>query len=644
MRKAAGACAESVSMYASFFGFRELPFNNTPDPRFFYSTPDHEEALASLIYAVKERKGFVLLTGEIGAGKTLVTRMMLRHFGTQIAFATIHHAVQSPGDLMESICTEFELPIDPNAGSTHVVRALHDFLLTQFSRNTPVVLVLDEAQNLSVEGFEQLRMIGNLEADDAKLLQIAIVGQPELQRMFQSSSLRQLQQRIFRTFHIPALSRKAVEGYISHRLSVVTDEPDSVFEGGAIDAIYNHSHGLPRLINTICDNALLSAYSAERRTIDAPFLNTVVGQMLNISGSCRGGRNELNAVSQPQSPPPKAHTDLAGSGYAACPDSLSRDVPPAASPEPSTERLASTIERMASRVEEVEERLHRQAAAAAALDPDSQESPDGSAGSARRRMVQHQLSMGRKVEDVGRRVAVVERRLAKGSVGDLVQAQALRVGLEESVRQVRSVLDKVESATQESYRQEKGLRELHDNVKTMAAELRKVLDQARRAASSSTHAERRARVLHARLFNQAERSCSLADDLSRLTNDTVWSGSQSPPQASVMRERFISAVESWRRPSTGAPTPPIGTERIRRVMARTQDSLTGLRDLARNTAESRTNPGTEKTGAEPEDQPAARLAQQVEDLLELMEPEVAGTPTEPVSAPVEQTAKCDIEV
>ncbi len=122
-------------MYADFFGFRELPFNNTPDPRFFYSTPDHEEALASLIYAVKERKGFVLLTGEVGAGKTLVTRMMLRHFGTHIAFATINHAVQTLEDLTESICTEFELPVKPGTSPTQLVRALHDYLLAHFAQN-----------------------------------------------------------------------------------------------------------------------------------------------------------------------------------------------------------------------------------------------------------------------------------------------------------------------------------------------------------------------------------------------------------------------------------------------------------------------------------------------------------------------------
>ncbi|MBI4719264.1 MAG: AAA family ATPase [Planctomycetes bacterium] len=267
-------------MYAEFFGLRELPFNNTPDPRFFYSTPDHEEALASLIYTVQERKGFVLLTGEVGTGKTLVSRMMLKHFGAAIAFAHINHAVQGAGDLMEAVATEFELPLEPGSSRTKLVRALHDFLLARFAQNLPVVLVLDEAQTLPDEAFEQVRTIGNLESDDAKLLQIVIVGQTELQERFASPRLRQLKQRIFRSFHLPALSRSATEGYIRQRLAVAGAADVEVFGADAIDRIYDYSHGLPRLINALCDNAMLSAYSSDRRRVDGALVLTVIEQMM----------------------------------------------------------------------------------------------------------------------------------------------------------------------------------------------------------------------------------------------------------------------------------------------------------------------------------------------------------------------------
>ncbi len=267
-------------MYAEFFGLRELPFNNTPDPRFFYSTPDHEEALASLIYSVKEKKGFVLLTGEVGAGKTLVSRLMIKHFAGTIAFANLNHAIKDSGDLIESLCAEFELPHDKKASNAQLVRTLHDFLLAKFAQNTPVVVVLDEAQNLSVEGFEQLRMIGNLEADDAKLLQIAIVGQPELQTMFQSNALRQLRQRLFRSFHLPALDRNAVDGYIRHRLQVAGARDPVMFGSRSIDAIHKASRGLPRLINTLCDNIMLSAYSADRKKLDTTFVENVLASLV----------------------------------------------------------------------------------------------------------------------------------------------------------------------------------------------------------------------------------------------------------------------------------------------------------------------------------------------------------------------------
>ncbi|MHC5112017.1 MAG: ExeA family protein [Planctomycetota bacterium] len=299
-------------MYAEFFGFRELPFNNTPDSRFFYSTPDHDEALASLIYAVQERKGFVLLTGEVGAGKTLVSRMMLRHFGARIAFASINHAVHDATDLMESLCTELEINTDSITTNAQYVRTLQDFLLSQFAHDTPVVLVLDEAQNLSTNVFEQLRMIGNLEADDAKLLQIVIVGQPELQAKFASRELRQLLQRVFRSFHLPALSRDHTEGYIRHRIAVAGGQSDDVFTERAVERIYEASHGLPRLINAICDNALLSAYSSQQKVVDIELVDSVIDQSFMIPEARDDQQDNATPQVERPAPPPRQRTVPAG--------------------------------------------------------------------------------------------------------------------------------------------------------------------------------------------------------------------------------------------------------------------------------------------------------------------------------------------
>lgn len=271
-------------MYASFFGLRELPFNNTPDPRFFYSTPDHEEALASLIYAISESRGFVLLTGEVGAGKTLVTRLMLRHFNDRIVFAGINHTSLSSTDLLRCICDEFRVEADPNDTGADLIRRLQDFLVARFAENKPVVLMLDEAQALTRDAFEQVRMIGNVETDDAKLLQIVIVGQPELRERFEADDMRQLRQRIFRSFHLRGLTREQTEGYIRHRLSVGGAQyPERVFDQHAINAIHEYSQGLPRLINTVCDNAMLSAYAADQLSIDGPFVQRVIEQMTAVN-------------------------------------------------------------------------------------------------------------------------------------------------------------------------------------------------------------------------------------------------------------------------------------------------------------------------------------------------------------------------
>ena len=269
-------------MYAEFFGLAELPFNNTPDPRFYYATPDHEEALASMIYAVSEGKGLMLLTGEVGAGKTLLTKMLTHHLGSRICTAAINHTVASACDLLSSICDGFGLPMPADAGASTCIRMLHDFLLAQRAYNIPVVLMIDEAQGLPRESFEQLRTLGNMENNNATLLQTLIIGQPSLRRLFQLPDMHKLHQRIFRAFHLPALTRVQCPGYVQHRLNVAGAEDAQIFDDSAIEVIHGYSHGSARLINTLCDNAMLSAYSADMRTVSGELVEGVISQMLTI--------------------------------------------------------------------------------------------------------------------------------------------------------------------------------------------------------------------------------------------------------------------------------------------------------------------------------------------------------------------------
>lgn len=263
-------------MYCSHFGLQRLPFNNTPDPSFYYSTPDHEEALATLQYATQQRRGFVLVTGEIGAGKTLIGRIFLRQMDTNSTTAVISQTHLTGRQLLAAICSEFGLPAPAEATNLELTQTLQEFLVEQFARNRFVVVLLDEAQNLPDESFEELRMLGNLEADDAKLLQVCILGQPELRERFRKPSMKQLDQRLFRRFHLPSLSRQQTGEYILHRLGVSGCRNENLFTQDAIERIFAASGGIPRLINQICDNALLTAYGQDRMQVDAKVIDVVL--------------------------------------------------------------------------------------------------------------------------------------------------------------------------------------------------------------------------------------------------------------------------------------------------------------------------------------------------------------------------------
>jgi len=262
-------------MYCSHFGLHRPPFNNTPDPTFYFSTPDHEEALATLHYATIERKGFVLVTGEVGAGKTLTARVFLRQIEQEAETAVITNTHLSGRQLLAAVCSEFDLNPPPDASNLELSQLLQEFLLEQFARDRYVVVVIDEAQNLADEAFEELRMLGNLEADDAKLLQVCILGQPELRNRFSQVNMRQLDQRLFRRFHLKALSAQQTREYIRHRLQVAGCPSEDLFTSSALSAIYRASKGIPRLINQICDSALLAAYSDGLETVSADVIDEV---------------------------------------------------------------------------------------------------------------------------------------------------------------------------------------------------------------------------------------------------------------------------------------------------------------------------------------------------------------------------------
>ena len=275
-------------MYCDFFGFTQPPFNNTPDPRFFYATPQHEEALASLRYTAEQRKGFVLIAGEVGSGKTLLGRLVLQQLGSRARSASISSSALSPQELMATLCQELDVSVPPEANKTQMTQALQDYLLDKYAKDRLVVVVLDEAQNLPAESFEELRMLGNLEADDAKLLQVLILGQPEILSALRRPDMRQLSQRIFRSVHLGELSPTDTAGYIAHRLAVADNEGAGRFTPEAVELIHDRSGGVPRLINHICDQSLLIAYAKSVTTVN----RVVVVEALEGTMSLRTGLDE----------------------------------------------------------------------------------------------------------------------------------------------------------------------------------------------------------------------------------------------------------------------------------------------------------------------------------------------------------------
>lgn len=346
-------------MYCSHFGLHRPPFNNTPDPTFYFSTPEHEEALATLQYIVFQRKGFVLVTGEVGAGKTLIGRMFLRQVDRSASVAVISHTNLTGRQLLAAICHEFELDTPPDATNLQLTERLQNYLLEQFAQDRFAVVLLDEAQNLPDESFEELRMLGNLEADDAKLLQICILGQPELRERFHNPRLRQIDQRLFRRFHLPALSRANTEAYIGHRLRVAGCDRADLFTKEAIDRIYAASQGVPRLINKICDNGLLTAYGANADQVTAAMIDQSVEQ--EIPPATGVADNASTAARDASASPPRARASTSQVARGSDVGTPIATQPPARDPalEEAVRSAAEAADHVASRQAEVERELNR---------------------------------------------------------------------------------------------------------------------------------------------------------------------------------------------------------------------------------------------------------------------------------------------
>ena len=267
-------------MYLNYFGLAEAPFSIAPAPRFLHMSPRHQEALAHLLYGVGGDGGFVLLTGEVGTGKTTVCRCLLEQIPESCDVAYIFNPKMTVAELLSTLCTEFGIDCPPDNTSIKVfVDHINAHLLDAHARGRHAVLIIDEAQNLSPEVLEQMRLLTNLETSERKLLQIILIGQPELAEMLARPELRQLAQRIVARYHLEPLSREEVAAYVRHRLEVAgTQKP--LIPASLMGRLHRLSGGIPRLLNVLCDRALLGAYAKGKKRGDRPPLAQAAREFL----------------------------------------------------------------------------------------------------------------------------------------------------------------------------------------------------------------------------------------------------------------------------------------------------------------------------------------------------------------------------
>lgn len=266
-------------MYKAFFGFKYKPFQLTPDPEFLFMSRSHRKAMTYLKYGIAENSGFILLTGEIGTGKTTILRSMIKDIPQDVKLARINNTKVNSEQLISMISEDFGLDVK-GLDKTRLLSNLSDFLISQYAQGGRSMIIIDEAQNLSSDLLEEIRLLSNLETDKSKLLQIILVGQPELNMKLGSPKLEQLRQRITVCTHINPLTRDEIGSYIKFRLKVAGNEEALAFEEGVLDAIYEFSKGIPRLINVLCDFTLLTAFTDGGKTIDMALINEVINDLV----------------------------------------------------------------------------------------------------------------------------------------------------------------------------------------------------------------------------------------------------------------------------------------------------------------------------------------------------------------------------
>jgi len=264
-----------MNVYQDYYGFSEKPFDLTPDPKYLYLSPKHKEVLAHLVYGLQENNGFLKIIGEVGTGKTMICRSFLQELRTDFSIAYVFNPAINELELLQTINSELGLPSEMDS-KKKLVDTLNTFLLCERKKGHRVVVIIDEAQALQVKVLDQLRLLSNLETDTEKLIQIVLIGQPELDQLLKKNELRQLRQRITISWELLPLNRDETRGYIQHRVNVALGKGRVQFARSAVDLIYKYSHGIPRMINVLADRSLLIAYTMNTKKITPKIVRPAV--------------------------------------------------------------------------------------------------------------------------------------------------------------------------------------------------------------------------------------------------------------------------------------------------------------------------------------------------------------------------------
>jgi general secretion pathway protein A len=268
-------------VYLSYYQLKEMPFNITPDPRFLYFSNRHQEAFNHLLFGIRERKGFIELTGEVGAGKTTICRRLLEELGPRYKTALILNPCLDFDLMLRAIVSEFGLKVEFH-DRLEYLQVLNQFVLDQAHQGNDVVVIIDEAQDLDDATLEQIRLLSNLETDHQKLMQIVLMGQPELREKLQQPNLRQLRQRITVRYHLGPLSLSDTAYYIYHRLTRAGANGRPRFDEGAVKMIYKYSEGIPRLINAVCDKALLAGFVTQADILTKKTVRLAIDELQGV--------------------------------------------------------------------------------------------------------------------------------------------------------------------------------------------------------------------------------------------------------------------------------------------------------------------------------------------------------------------------